>query len=124
MVISPGPMTEKEFIDKLNSKDKYILPEFVHAFLLAKDIEIEFMGVDSEIENYALEKSVKGQLQGSLGCFSVSSSSFDYSETGIEAESSVNGIKIKVPGSQIIGYFTTILPCFPHNLCKKLWEFF
>ncbi len=116
-------MEEKKFVKNLNKDNKYILPEFANAFLLAKDIEMEFVGVDAKSRSYALEQSAKGQLSGSLGCFSVSSSSFDYTETRMEAESTVNGLKIKVPGAQIIGYFTTILPCFPHNLCRK-WGIF
>lgn len=114
-------MAEKSFIHTLNQNKGYVLPEFSNAFLLAKDIEVEFIGVDEQSKNYALERSAKGQLSGNLGCFSISSSSFEHMETRMESESTIDGLKIKVPGAQIIGYFTTILPCFPHSSCNTFF---
>ena len=113
--ISPGYDLEKKFIDKILSNDLYVLPEYVNGFLLARDIEIEFKGIDHDIQAYAIQRSSTQRLSGNYGCFKASST---YANSGIHAESTMNGLRIHIPGAQSIGYYTTILPCFPRNSCK------
>ena len=99
-----------------------MLPEFVSAFMLAKDIEMEFLGVDSKTKGHTLQQSASGRLSGSYLTFSASSS-FSYGSTSssLQTESTADGLKFKIPGAQLIGYYTTLLPCFPYdqNECKK-----
>ena len=121
--VAPGINTEEGFIRNINSeKDNYILPEFASAFLLAKDIVMEFTGVESSTKSHTLEQSASGKLSGNYLCFSASAS-FDYgsSESSLQTESTANGLKIKIPGAQIVGYYTTLLPCFPRDSekCKN-----
>ena len=114
-------MTEKDFIEKMTEDDQpYLLPEFVSAFLLAKDIEMEFTGIDSETQVFMKQQSAERKLSGNFACFTASSA-FDYGDAdiNIHTESTIDGLKIKIPGAQAIGYYTTILPCFPNNLCSK-----
>ncbi len=111
---------EEQFIKNINDeKANYMLPEFVSAFLLAKDIEMEFSGVDSSTKSHTLEQSASGKLSGRYLCFSASAS-FDYgsSESSLQTESTASGLKIKIPGAQVVGYYTTLLPCFPRDSPK------
>ena len=96
-----------------------MLPEYVNAFLLAKDIVMEFSGIDSSAQSSALQTSASSQLSGHYGPFSASSSfNYGHSKAKMSAESTADGLRVKIPGAQIIGYYTTILPCFPSNMCS------
>ena len=114
-------MDEVELIKILQSRSKsYLMPQFVNAFLLAKDVSLEFRGVDSSVQSRALQESASAHMSGNYGPFSASAS-FNYgkSESHMQAESTADGLRIKIPGAQLIGYYVTVLPCFPKNLCPS-----
>ena len=109
------------YIKQLKENEKkFMLPEFASAFLLAKDVELEFSGIDTSTRSHAVEQSASGKLSGNYLCFSASASA-DYGrrDSNLQIESTVDGLKIKIPGAQLIGYYSTLLPCFPHSSCQK-----
>ena len=121
-------MPEKEFIDTTTA-GTYSLPQYVTGFLLARNIEMEFRGVDkqssqsivrSSYQNYR-SNSGASSSSGGWGCFSFASSS-SYSSSfsarrqnsaSFQAAATASGLKIKVPGVQLIGYYTQVVDKFP-----------
>ena len=117
-------MPEEKFIAEVKkSKKNYLLPEYVNAFLLAKDIELNFIGVDASAKSHFMEQSASATVSGHYLCFSASASaSYGSSESSLQTESTATGLKIRIPGAQIIGYFTKLMPCFPHNNCRSRYN--
>ena len=109
-MVSPGPMIEEKFIDEVEKENPhYIMPEYVNAFLLAKDIELEFDGVGSHTKSELVRKSAKGELSGHYLFFSASASVEGENTKGsVAVESTMTGLKIRVPGAQLIGYYTKV----------------
>ena len=120
MLGSPGrAYSEIEFINEINGKAErrdtiYQLPEYVTSFLLASDIELEFSNINRKTFSETVSIFSHTSVHASYYCFSAS---FSSSSGNYKSRSSVhrtaNGMKIKMPGAQIIGYYTQILPKFP-----------
>ena len=117
---SPGRgLSEIEFINAINSGDGpddtlYKLPEYVTSFLLARDIELEFSNVDRSAFRNTVSSFTRFSSHVNFFCFSASYSS---TRSNYNSKSSVhrtsNGMVIKIPGAQVIGYYTQKLPKFP-----------
>lgn len=124
--VSPGPLKESEFLER-TTQNSYYLPQYTTGLLLAKEIEMEFSGVDkstaasiirSSHTSYAVSSS---RSSSGWGCFSFASRS-DYSSSysaqrsysaSFQASSTASGLKIAVPGVQVIGYYTKVVDKFP-----------
>lgn len=119
---SPGKgYSEIDFINEINGDAEkrdtmYQLPEYVTSFLLARDIELEFSKINSQTLQETVSTFSHTSAHASFLCFSAS---FSSSSSNYKSRSSVhrtaNGMKIKMPGAQIIGYYTQILPKFPSS---------
>ena len=118
---SPGKglYSEIDFINKIkgnvdNGDTIYQLPEYVTSFLLARDFELEFSNIAQSTFHRTVSTFTHTSAHASFFCFSAS---FSSSSSNYKSRSSVhrtaNGMKIKMPGAQIIGYYTQILPKFP-----------
>ena len=58
--------------------------------------------------------SMNAALDVSYGPFSLSSKfSNSNQKASFQASSTATGLKIKVPGTQLIGYYTEVVPKFP-----------
>ena len=109
-------MPEDKFLEEITSPKNYLLPEYINAFLLAKDIELNFIGVDASAKSHFMEQSASGTISGNYGPFSASAStSYGSSDSSLQVESTATGLKIRIPGAQVIGYFAKLMPRFPHN---------
>lgn len=121
--VSPGPLPEADFID---TAGRFKLPQYVTGFLLARGIEMQFDGVNKESSRVIMaasqvSSSTSYSGSGGWGPFSFSGKS-EYasqsqskirSSASFQASSSATGLKIKIPGVQIIGYFTQVVNKFP-----------
>ena len=88
----------------------------MNAFLLAKDIELEFRGISSSTTAHMLSRSVEGSVGITYGPFTLGASpSVGYSSDSshVSTEATADGIRVRVPGAQVIGYYTTVVPKFP-----------
>ena len=114
-------MTEEEFLQAISDVDggnsaRYRLPEYVTSFLLARDIELEFSGVDANTVRNTLDEYSQTSGSGGFLFFRASASvtkSNHWSQ--VTAQRTANGMTIKIPGTQLIGYYTEKLPKFPSN---------
>ena len=121
--VSPGPLSETDFIERAGS---FRLPQFVTGFLLARGIEMQFDGVNKDTSRVVMASSQVSSStsysgSGGWGPFSFSGKSEYASQSqsrvrrsaSFQASSSTTGLKIKIPGVQIIGYFTQVVNKFP-----------
>lgn len=106
-------MAENDYVQAASSKS-YQLPEYTTGFLLAKDVKMQFSGVDSATASHAIQQSAAGSLSFSLGPFKAKGSfSAGHKSSSLKVSTSANSLQIEVPGAQIIGYYTSVLPKFP-----------
>lgn len=102
-------------LDSTNA-DK-ILPMYPVAFIVARDIEItaNFTKEDQEI----IEQSAKAGAKVSYGPFSIGGS-YEYGNKTEHFESQVSDGKLRVPGMQIIGWVSRVMPASPKKSRKVL----
>ena len=120
---APGRyLTEKEFINAMLAGDKpgdvvYRLPEYVTSFLLAKDIDFEISNTHKSFFDTFMESTADASASGkALFFFKASVSEFSNTKDArTRLYKTANGMKIKIPGAQMIGYYTQKLPMFPIN---------
>lgn len=116
--VSPGrDFEEDEFVRKLSDASlSYKLPEYTTAFLLARKIELEFSGVDSNVVTHAMSEASHTSGGGGFFCFRASASVTKTKQTShVQVKKTASGMSISIPGAQIIGYYTQVLPKFPLN---------
>ena len=104
-------------MDYVTAAEKTQLPEYTTGFLLAKEISMKFRGVDSSTSSHAVQESASASLSGGYGPFSAKASfSYGHQSSNLKVSSTSDGLQINIPGAQIIGYYTSVLPRFPDAL--------
>ena len=117
--VSPGYMVEQKFYDEV-MKNKYLLYQYPTAFLMAKEVTLEFSGLDASTKSTALSTSVGVAAKGSYGPITFGgSTSMSGSHSSMRASSTANGLKVEIPGAQLIGYYCDIVPKFPNNCWSR-----
>lgn len=92
----------------------YILPHYVTGLLLARNVEVEFSIADASVSARAVRQSTSIGVSGRVAFWSASfSTSFGHSERTMSVESSATGLRVSIPGAQVIGYYTQVVPLFP-----------
>ena len=115
---SPGPKTERELRDAIGgtTSSLYLLPEYVSSFLLARDVKLQFSGVDANTVSHSVQMMAGGSFSGSYGMYSLSASvGLGKTKQSVTADRTANGMIINIPGAQVIGYYTEVLPRFPQS---------
>ena len=113
--VSPGPLTEAEFVSKIVPGSEYLLPQYVTGLLLSKNVEIQFTGVEASYAASAIRMASSARLSGGFGPWKASVSyNSGSSSRQVSAENSSSGLRIAIPGAQVIGYYTQVMPTFPN----------
>ena len=95
------------------------MPEYVSSFLLARNVKLQFSGVDSSSVTKAMQLIAGGHLTAGLSTeiipvFSIEPSvGVQKGKQSVIADRTTNGMVIHIPGAQIIGYYTQVMPQFP-----------
>ena len=121
---SPGPhLAEVDFVNAVSGGDGpddfiYRLPEYVTSFLLAKDIELEISSKSANLYHTFMRETSRSRFHAELNLlFFKASVTAESSKSSTEARTRIhrtaNGLKMKIPGAQVIGYYTRVLPKFP-----------
>ncbi len=114
--VSPGrDLTETDFYRKLTEdKVKYKLPEYPTSFLLGRNIELEFQGVDSSVVSSTMNEMSHSSGSGGFLFFHASASvTKSQTTSSLNIQKTADGMKIKIPGAQLMGYYTEVVPEFP-----------
>lgn len=113
--VSPGPMTDESAF--VNVASKYQLPEYTTAFLLAKDVSMIFRGIDASTSSLVLKQSALSHFSGSYGPFSAAPSfSAGHTASNLQVSSQSDGLHVDIPGAQVIGYYTAVLPSWANGV--------
>ena len=114
--MSPGELSETEFITEIQPGSGYLLPQYVTGLLLSRNVVLEFSGIDIQQSTSAIRESYSSSASASGG-FGLWSASFSFnhgrSHSTARMESTATGLRVSVPGAQVIGYYTQIVPKFP-----------
>lgn len=111
--VSPGPQkTDREFVEAVTSD--HSLPQYATGMLLCRNLTLEFSGVDQETKASFVRTSLNVGLSVSYGLFQLSTAvSHARQKSSFEATTTASGLRIRVPGVQMIGYYTEVIPKFP-----------
>ena len=91
------------------------LPQYVSGLLLSRNIEMEF-DVQVNYSTQAVREST-GQLLGGFAFWRASlPSSFERVQRAASVQTSDTGVSVSIPGVQLIGYYTSIVSRFPHDI--------
>ena len=116
--MSPPPSPEKVLRNYINGGDKnlYLLPEYVTSFLLAHNVKLQFSGLDSSSVSHAMQMMAGGSFSASYNMFSMSASvGVGKEKQRVTADTTANGMIINIPGAQVIGFYTQVMPQFPKS---------
>ena len=114
--IAPGSEDpETKYYDLVtDNKVRYLLPEYPSSFLLARNLELQFSGMDDKAVWHAMSEYTRSTSGGGFAFFSMSKSKTkSNSDSNLRVERTASGMRVAIPGAQIIGYYTIKLPRFP-----------
>ena len=114
--VSPGPRTDKELKSAIGGEtgSLFLMPEYVTSFLLGRDVRLEFSGLDANSVSHAMQSMVGASFSASYDMFSMSAAvGIGKTKQSVNADRTANGMIINIPGAQVIGYYTEVLPTFP-----------
>ena len=117
--VSPGTKSsDKEFVkavlDSTKSGKHYRIPQYITGLLLCRNLDLEISGLNQQSTRSFVATSMSAGLNVGYGPFSLSTSfSSSNQKASFHASSTATGLQIKVPGTQVIGYYTEVVPKFP-----------
>ena len=126
-MVSPGPVEPGSYYQEVLQNGNYLMPQFTSSFILANEIKIYFPGLgiwnDSDTDNETnnavnvlMKYTYAPNLAGGYGPFSFAPAGGPLNNVhNFRVERSRGGILISIPGAQIIGHITTVIPKFPSN---------
>ena len=98
------------------------MPEYVTSFLLARNVRLQFSGLDSNTVSRAMQ-TMFGFSNDASALFIYegiplvvggnAQAGFRFSRNSMTADVTANGMIIEIPGTQVIGYYTQVMPQFP-----------
>jgi hypothetical protein len=106
----PGRVKDSYSNGKNDESNQGIFPLLPTAFLIARDIEITANWGTTDYRR--AESSTSASAGVGWGPFTLSGS-YNSGQTDITFQSEFDGRTIKVPGIQIIGWFSTVVPKSP-----------
>ena len=126
-MVSPGVLKPGRYYQQVVRNGQYIMPQFTSAMILASDIKVYFPGLgiwnDSDTDdqtnnavNILMKYTYAPNIEGGYGPFSFVPSDGTFNKIhNFRVERTRGGILITIPGAQVIGFITTVIPVFPGN---------
>ena len=97
-------------------KGTYSIPQYITGLLLCRNLSLEFEGVDQQSSYSLVATSLDVSLDISYGPLKLSARYARSSQkSSFEASKTETGLRIRVPGVQMIGYYTEVTPEFPKD---------
>lgn len=108
--VSSGPIDLNDD-RKVKAANTAILPTFPVAFVVAKDVTIQFKADSSSLDAVQSVLDSKSAVGGGFLCFSASSSSAAHSDaSSLHTKMTDSVVNISMPGPQILGWFHEFTP--------------
>ncbi|SCO92498.1 uncharacterized protein FRV6_16626 [Fusarium oxysporum] len=115
--LSPGALDLHKLIDQKNDKalSNYpYFPSYPTAFIVASNVELEFRGDTSALEEAVESSHTDAQVKIGYGPFSLSGShSQDKSSAKTKMETTATGTRITLEAPSIIGWISQLVPQLP-----------
>ncbi|KAH6957309.1 hypothetical protein DER45DRAFT_488049 [Fusarium avenaceum] len=115
--ISPGALDLHKLIDQKNDKalaNYPYFPSYPTAFIVASNVELEFRGDTSALEEAVESSHTNAQVKIGYGPFSLSGShSQDRSSAKTKMETTATGTRITLEAPSIIGWVSQLVPQLP-----------
>lgn len=114
--VSPSPSsTDRDFVQRVQDPaQNYVIPQYLTGLLLARNVVLEFNGLAKTEQNKLVAKSTVSGFGLGWGFFSVNIGlQANRQKASFEASVSATGLKVRIPGVQLIGYYTEVTPEFP-----------
>ena len=94
------------------------MPEYVTSFLLARNVRLEFSGMDTNTVSTAIQASLGVGANAGIKGYNMFGGinghhSVNYGRRWANTHSKTDGMVIEIPGAQIIAYYTNVMPLFP-----------
>ncbi|KAF2793192.1 hypothetical protein K505DRAFT_244956 [Melanomma pulvis-pyrius CBS 109.77] len=117
VALSPGALSLHKYIDQKNSEalSKYpYFPSYPTAFIVASNVELEFRGDTTALEEAVESSHTDAQTKVGWGPFSLSAShSQDKSSAKTKMETTATGTRITLEAPAIIGWVSQLVPQLP-----------
>ena len=98
------------------AENLFLMPEYTTSFLLGRNINLEFHGLDQKHVSNALRVTTGVDVSGWYkGIMLQASVGVERTKERVVADRTTNGLRITIPGAQIMGYYTNVLPQFPRT---------
>ena len=95
-------------------ENRYLMPEYVTGFLLARNVKLQFSRVDARSTSHLTQLTVGTKFSASYKMFTLSGAvGVGHQKQSTTVDRTSDGMIINIPGAQVIGYYTTLLPKFP-----------
>ncbi|RBR10373.1 hypothetical protein FVER53590_12490 [Fusarium verticillioides] len=115
--LSPGALDLHKLIDQKNDKalaNYPYFPSYPTAFIVASNVELEFRGDTSALEEAVESSHTDAQVKVGYGPFSLSAShSQDKSSAKTKMETTATGTRITLEAPAIIGWVSQLVPQLP-----------
>ena len=142
-MVSPGPVVPSSYFQRLISDGDYLLPQYVHAIILASNIQIYYPNFgswelsddngSSMVMNTLMEYAYASRLIGGIGPFNFETAKALDHNYQIRRKKFNGGLVLTLPGAQVVGYILGTVPKFPpeqYNVatnrteceCTRLYE--
>ncbi|KAM6529803.1 hypothetical protein FALCPG4_007931 [Fusarium falciforme] len=130
VALSPGPHDLHTYINNKDSKglEKYsYFPSYPTAFIVASNVELEFRGDNTNLEEAIDSSSFDANLKVGYGPFSLGANhKQDSASAKTKMETTATGTRISLEAPAIIGWVSTMLPPLPRSkgkntLIQTLW---
>ncbi|KAI1319649.1 hypothetical protein F5Y16DRAFT_390698 [Xylariaceae sp. FL0255] len=117
VALSPGSISLHKYIDLKDSESlaKYpYFPSYPTSFIVASNIELEFRGDTTKLEEAVESSHTDAQAKIGYGPFSISAShSQDKSSAKTKMETTATGTRISLEAPAIIGWVSQLVPQLP-----------
>ena len=126
-VVSPGALEPASYFKQVAESGKYLMPQYTSSFILASDVSVFYPGLgtwnDTDdddnvngVVHILMKYAFAPNLAGGFGPFSFApADDTQTNQHNFRVERKSGGILLTIPGAQIIGYITTVVPKFPFN---------
>ncbi len=126
-IVSPGRLLPLNYFHQVAESGRYLMPQFTSSIILATDVSLFFPGLGSwrneqnDIDNHTnaiinmlMKYAYAPTLEGGYGPFTLAPKGGSRkSNHNFRVERKSGGMLLRVPGAQLIGFISSVVPKFP-----------
>ena len=129
-LVSPGRLVPLNYFHQVAESGQYLMPQYTSSLVLASNVSLFFPGLGSwrdeqdndhnnhtnGIINMLMKYAYAPTLEGGYGPFTLAPKGGIRKDVhNFRVERRNGGVLIRVPGAQVVGFVSTVVPKFPEN---------